>query len=230
MFLILSGEGPTDIGLKDHQTGPMARFIDQWIEARIDYSLLDCEQYAIYPKQTLEDIAKKMKPRSRRGKKQGAETRFYYKNARALAVIAQQSHQQGAIAILFRDSDGTVSSSRGQWEDKYQSMLNGFAAEQFVNGVPMIPKPKSEAWILCALRHHYQHCAGLENASGNDDSPHSLKAQLEVHLGKPATRELLNHKVDAGECDIAAIVDMPSMMRFKDRLDEVLDSMNVKPR
>ncbi|EDX77979.1 hypothetical protein MC7420_7717 [Coleofasciculus chthonoplastes PCC 7420] len=91
----------------------------------------------------------------------------------------------------------------------------------------MIPKPKSEAWVLCALRERYQNCQRLENESGNDDSPNSLKKQLEEHLGKPATRELLNDKIDQGNLDISQIIDMPSLKAFKDRLDEVLDNLGL---
>jgi hypothetical protein len=129
---------------------------------------------------------------------------------------------------LFRDADGTASSERGEWENKRQSMLSGFEVEEISIGVPMIPKPKSEAWILCALRNDYQNCNQLENESGNDDSPNSLKKQLEQHLGEPATRELLNDKIDQDELDISKIVDMPSFTVFKNRLDEVLD--NLLPR
>jgi len=43
-------------------------------------------------------------------------------------------------------------------------------------GVAMIPKPKSEAWLLCALKNKpYESCEKLEDRSGNDDSPNSLK-------------------------------------------------------
>ncbi len=59
------------------------------------------------------------------------------------------------IAVLFRDSDGTASSGRGLWEDKRKSIEDGFGEAGFDYGVPMIPKPKSEAWLLCAF-HGYQ--------------------------------------------------------------------------
>ena len=94
-----------------------------------------------------------------------------------------------------------------------------------VTGVPMIPKPKSEAWLLCALRDDYQNCGRLENESGNDASPNSLKQQLSQHLGEPATRELLNGTSDDNRLDLEQITDMPSLTMFKDRLDEVLDQL-----
>ncbi len=90
----------------------------------------------------------------------------------------------------------------------------------------MLPKPKSEAWVLCALQNKYQNCARLENESGNDASPNALKKQLEAHLGQPCSQELLNGKIDSGEIDINQIVDMPSLTEFKDRLDTVLDNLN----
>lgn len=52
-----------------------------------------------------------------------------------------------------------------------------------------------------------------------------MKQQLEEYLDEPATRELLNDKIDQGELDINKIVDMPSLTVFKDRLDQVLDEL-----
>jgi hypothetical protein len=227
MFLILSGEGSSDIGIEDDKIGPMTKLVDNWIARHIGYSLIDTQSYTIIPKQQLTERAKQIKPLSRKGKKQQSETRYFYKNARALALLAHQKSQEiGAeiplILVLFRDADGTASSDRGEWEDKMRSILTGFEVEQISTGVPMIPKPKSEAWVLCALRNKYQNCGKLEDESGNDDSPNSLKQQLEEYLGEPGSRMLLNDKIDAGEIDINQITDMPSLTAFKNRLDEVL--------
>ena len=35
------------------------------------------------------------------------------------------------VAVLFRDSDGTASAGRGQWNDKREAMLDGFDEEGF---------------------------------------------------------------------------------------------------
>jgi hypothetical protein len=227
MFLILSGEGESDIGIENNEIGPMTKLIDNLIAQKIDYSLVDLKFYIIIPKQQLAEQAKKMKARSMKGKKQNSETRYFYKNARALALLAHQKSKElgestPLIVVLFRDADGTASSERGEWSDKMRSMLTGFEVEKILTGIPMIPKPKSEAWILCALRNNYQHCAKLEDESGNDDSPNSLKQQLEDHLGEPGTGTLLNDKIDSGEIDINRIKDMPSLTAFKNRLAEVL--------
>jgi hypothetical protein len=228
MFLILSGEGEADIGIKDNAVGPMTKIVDNWIARRIGYSLIDLDFYTIIPKQQLAEQAKKIKARSMKGKRQDSETRYFYKNARALALISRQKALEigddiPLILVLFRDADGTASSDRGEWADKMRSMLTGFEVEQISTGIPMIPKPKSEAWILCALRNNYQHCAKLEDESGNDDSPNPLKQQLENRLGEPGTGKLLNDKIDAGEIDIDRMTDLPSLTAFKDRLNEVLD-------
>src|SRR5208282_954653 len=82
------------------------------------------------------------------GKKRAKETRYFFNNARVLSRIAQEQEIQRndeVVAVLFRDSDGTASAGRGLWEQKRQTMLDGFEEEEFSRGVPMIPKPKSEA-------------------------------------------------------------------------------------
>jgi hypothetical protein len=92
--------------------------------------------------------------------------------------------------------------------------LDGFREEEFGRGVPMIPKPNLEAWLICALkRQPYRNCAGLEERSGNDRSPNSLKGELAEILGEQAGRELLirvfrerNMRFDR--------VDMPSFKSF----------------
>lgn len=230
MFLLLSGEGASDIGTQNDEIGPMTKFIDHWVKRRIGYSPIELNHYTIKTETELVEVAKSIKPLSRKGKRQPRETRYFYKNARALAILAKrETDQYGVVvSVLFRDSD--TLSYNGEWEDKWQSMLSGFESEKFLNGVPMIPKPKSEAWILCALRNKYQNCKKIENESGNDKSDDPLKRkplkdQLEEHLGEKATRVFLNDQIDEGDLDIEKIVDMPSLTAFKNRLDEVLDNI-----
>jgi hypothetical protein len=231
MFLILSGEGKTDIGENSNEIGPITKLIDNWIARRIGYSLIEGGQYAIFPEaQVVKKAKTEIVSHSRRGKKNGQETGYFRNNARGLAILAREKVQEiGAdtplILVLFRDLDGTASISGDMWNKKWQSMLDGFAAEEIFTGVPMIPNPKSEAWILCALQNRYQHCRKLEDESGNDNSPKSLKQQLEEHLREPGTGLLLNDKIDNGEIDIDRIIDMRSLTVFKNRLTEVLDGL-----
>lgn len=233
MYLMLSGEGPTDLGAGSagsFQAGPLAWMADRWIERRLDYSLLDSGQVGYICKQKLESTAKNMRPLTKRGKKTPTETRYFYKNARALAVMAKERIREEGntdlVAVLFRDSDNRASSERGLWQDKHQSMIEGFRDGGITTGVPMLAKPISEAWLLCALKNQYQGCAVLENVSASPQSPHSLKKQLQEVLGENTGGDFLSDKVKSNEIDISRI-DMPSMNAFKNRMDQVLDSLGL---
>jgi hypothetical protein len=158
------------------------------------------------------------------GAKMPKETHYFFNTARLLARFAREKGEErndDVVAVLFRDSDGTAPAGRGLWQDKRKSMLDGFAEEGFARGVPMIPKPKSEAWIICALKADpYVGCDPLEDRSGNDRSPESLKEELERLLGEPATRELLLSKIEDGSIDCHRIA-MPSFSSFRERLEKV---------
>jgi hypothetical protein len=225
MFLVLSGEGASDIG-SQQKIGPMAKLLDRLIEKRLGYSIIESTGFKIFSETELEARSKQLKSLSLKGKRQPFETRYFYENARALAHLALNLDQENVIAVLFRDADGTASSGRTLWGDKVQSILNGFEVEQFSNGVPMVPKPKSEAWVLCALRDGYQHCHRLEDESGNDRSPNDLKSQLKQWRGEEVKTDFLSEKIDAGELDIERI-DMPSANAFKQRLSDVLTALGL---
>jgi hypothetical protein len=237
MFFLLSGEGPTDIGRAgtealicegpDFLHGPMALIVAQIVEAQRRYWILG-GACGFVSEKSLAERAKRLRAVGKGiglpGKKRAKETRYFFNNARALAEIAKEKAtevQDEVAAVLFRDSDGTASAGRGEWANKRQSMLDGFAEEGFKKGVPMIPKPKSEAWLICAFKSQpYQNCEALEERSGNDGSPNSLKRELEVLLGGETDRESLNDRVNS-EFDIGQIT-MPSFIAFKERLAEVI--------
>ncbi len=106
-------------------------------------------------------------------------------------------------------------------------MLHGFEEEGFSRGVPMIAKPKSEAWLLCALK-GYQGCAALETRSGNDSSPNSLKAELRDRLKGDASAEKLRDLVRDRSIEFQRI-DMPSFLAFRQRLEEVIAQTPAGP-
>jgi hypothetical protein len=228
MFLILSGEGATDIGINTEEAGPMTKLIDNWIVKYFSYSFISKGSYIIIPKSELTKEAKEIRPTSRKGKYIDYETGEFFKRARALAKISDRIKQDldaeiPVIVILFADTDSAVSSKKVKWATRSQSILDGFDRESISTGIPMVPTPISEAWILCALRNKYKHCGKIENESGSKNSPNSLKKQLEEYLGEPETRVLLNDKIDDGEIDLDRIKDMPSLTAFKERLQEVLN-------
>lgn len=239
MHLLLSGEGPTDIGMcalgldhcsVDHfQPGPMSWLVDQLIESLQGFEFSHIETGCISFVSEAYLAANKAQPTKKvslPGKRKQTETKYYYENARALANVAQRKSEEingdKVIAVLFRDSDGTASAGRGDWWNKRNSILTGFAEENYEYGVAMIPKPKSEAWLLCAVKENpYQHCHHLEDESGNDRSPNSLKVQLSAVLHGNDSGRQLNDMIKNNEINVHQI-DMPSFNAFKENLEKVL--------
>jgi len=237
MFFLLSGEGITDMGSgkaatticegDDFFAGPMAVVVAKIVEAQHNYSLLDgacgfiSEGGVAHRASELKAAKKQLRLP---GKKQAKETRYFFNNARILARFAKEKAtalDDEVVAVLFRDSDGTASAGRGEWDDKRESMLDGFDEEGFDKGVPMIPKPKSEAWLICAWKKHpYRGCEALEERSGNDNSPNNLKDELEELLDEEVTPDSLREKV--GESFDIDRIKMPSFKAFRERLEEVI--------
>ncbi len=237
MYFLLSGEGPTDMGLcsdnmnvcegSSHLQGPMAIIVSQIVEQIFDFSFMDTGYYGYVSKKELIERASEFKHRKKSlrlpGKRKPKETGYFYRNARSLALCAKDKEAElndKVIAVLFRDSDGTASADRGLWKYKWDSIIQGFNDEGFEQGVPMIPKPKSEAWIICSVRNNpYQDCMALESRSGNDKSPNSLKGELAEILGDLPSRVQLCDMVNNGTVDCNRI-DMPSFLAFKEALFE----------
>lgn len=237
MFFLLSGEGITDMGCvkaatticegDDFFAGPMAVVVAKIVEAQHNYSILDgacgfvSEGSVAHRGSELKATKKQLRLP---GKKQAKETRYFFNNARILARFAKEKAaalDDDVVAVLFRDSDGTASAGRGEWDAKRASMLDGFEEEGFAKGVPMIPKPKSEAWLICAWKQQpYRGCYGLEERSGNDNSPNNLKDELAALLNDEVSPELLCEKV-VQSFDIDRI-KMSSFKAFRERLDEVI--------
>jgi hypothetical protein len=239
MFFLFSGEGPTDFGNcsgdalacnGDHyQHGPMAVIVDHIVERDLGYSLLESGHFGFVSKRFLIDQAKELASKKKApllpGRKRPRETGYFFRNARAFAVCAlnkERESQDQVVAVLFRDADGTASSGRGEWQQKWDSMLSGFSAEGYVRGVPMIPKPKSEAWFVCALKKRpYNDCDAIEDRSGNDASPNSLKSELAELCHGSRSRIALCEIVNNREFDVGRIT-MMSFVAFRDRLREAV--------
>lgn len=237
MILLLSGEGPTDLGICNYpykecsnlednafKYGVLTILIDQIFQDKMGYSLKEMPGSIHYRgKSTLVELSKSKsggRNLKLRSNKSIAETALFYKNAKALASIAielTESLKQPVIAILFRDSDGTNSSNNSDWNDKFNSIIEGFkSVEGFDTGVPMLAKPKSEAWLLAACKDQpYQNCATLEDLAGNDDSPNSLKSQLESSLKKPHNSKNLVDWMNTIQFDYKTVAkQMPSFKAF----------------
>jgi len=242
MFFLFSGEGPTDCGQcqlgadqcdgAEYEHGPMTLLADRIIESRLGYSPLNIGMCGYVSERGLSTAAESLKGNRKslrlRGKKRAVETVYFYRNAQALASCAAHTavdrDDEDVVAILFRDSDGTASAGRGLWRQKVQSMLDGFAADGFDRGVPMVPKPKSEAWLLCGLRQSTAaEAVKLESRSGNDRSPKALKKELSKLLDGATSRTEIIQLVEDGKITPDLIDNMPSFHAFRKYLESALN-------
>jgi hypothetical protein len=243
MILLVSGEGSTDIGATQSPQcptptnevtwGPMGMMVNKLVEPIWGYEPVCGGGMMFVAKNALMSYQRESKaarPRSLvlPGRDRQQETAFFFENARSLARMSMElaaKEQCETGAVLFRDADGTRSSNRSERSSKVRSMEGGFAAEKFEHGVPMVPQPKSEAWLLCALQSHpYQNCAQLENLSGNDDSPNPAKTLLSDTIGGDTNAQELADFVLDGRVDVQRI-DMPSFEQFRNRMVEVAKAM-----
>lgn len=236
MILILSGEGSTDLGsckipaercenneLNNYIEGPLLTIINNIFQEVLHYSIKDCPETIVYiPEGSLTRRAKSQSGKRKlnlRSAKKGPETKYFFTNAQMLGQIAKEielEKESPSIAILFRDADGTHRTPPNDWQLKFDSIINGFLEAKYYTGVPMLPKPKSEAWLLAACRPpFYQNCAELENLPGNDDAPYPIKQMIEEHLGQEPNTENLRTWLDQNGYDHKKVAtQMPSFSQF----------------
>lgn len=243
MIVLVSGEGNTDMGEADWGTtgicapgkwypGPMAHFVDRFIS-----KLYGCEPLAWHsmwfvPESVVSNISKKISPMALRksGTRSGAAG--FKKNAFALLALAYQLSSVencSVLPILFRDIDGSQREHRED-PDRWRTIHDEIAycvnsAEQIIYVCPMVPKPKSEVWLLCALTKNYHFCDELEELSGNDDSPKSIKSMLAQCIKKDVTRTNLVDLIEKGDIDPLKI-NMPSIKNFEKDLRTITYSMD----
>lgn len=242
MKLLLSGEGPTDLGVchnaqgrcegADFKRGPMTQLLVQLLEPVLGYSLADYPDSFAYVSETALCAQTKKTParlQPTRGKKKGAETSYFHGNAMTLGRMALDLAEEvgdSVVAVFFRDTDGTRSSHAGLWQDKWKSVCDGFKYSGFNHGVPMLPKPKSEAWLLCLAGHNPGgSCEALEELSGNDSSPNSAKTRLDQALGRHLSAEELCDWLIVHPVEMNRINTMPSFHAFHQALTSAVNSL-----
>lgn len=232
--MVVTGEGKSDMGIcnnqaqvcsgADYDIGPVALVLVKLLERHLpawNADVVDCEHPEswvtfIYRNWFNEQI--KAKSRLRLSKKVRQGFLEHAVRAEALASYAKDTEYQ--IAAYFHDTDGT----RHELQDDHQRRRHlvdainaGFRAAEFSEcGVPVVPKPTSEAWFLCAIKKDpYQHCEALEvELSGNVRSlQRSPKSCLAAALGEPEYgREKLCEIVRSIEIDR---LDMPSFNELR---------------
>jgi hypothetical protein len=199
--------------LSDIKKGPMIYLIEQILQNTQNQKAY----FGLIAKSQLIQETKKLKTRKFPSKKSGKKTAIFYKNAYALGKIAIE--KQYDIAIFFRDADCTKSGISPDWQERVNSILQGFIDSGFKNGVAMVPKPTSEAWILCCLGRH-PHCKKLENLAGNEVSDEHPKKIIQKKIGEKPTMETLIKIVDE-QCEPDKM-DMPIFQNFKINLESVI--------
>ena len=108
-------------------------------------------------------------------------------------------------------------------ERGFASVSSGVPPKPYAYGVPMIPMPRSEAWLLCHYREpRYRNGPAYERLPGNDSSPKSAKKLLARCLGC-RVNEIYCH-VDGEEIDWMR-VDAPSFDFFRRRYRHVLEKL-----
>lgn len=240
MKLLISGEGHSDIGACNNaqgecldsafEPGPMAIWLNRLWQAVLGYNLLATPGAVTFISESALDLAAKNsrgRMQASRGKKQQVETRLYFNNAKQLGLRAKAMFFEfgtPVVAVLFRDTDGTRSTP-GMWRPKWESMLNGFQAAEFDFGVPMLPKPKSEGWVLCALQKGVHSYEALEDISGNDKSPNSAKTKLREAMGGHKSATELADWCLVNPNDWTRLLTLPSFKAFLDRFNHVASAI-----
>jgi hypothetical protein len=241
MMLVLSGEGPTDLGCcrapvehcagSDFSVGPLAIIVDLLTEPTLGYRPLQVHPASVHyvSKAGLERRARDGKRRGFAfiGKKREQETGYFYVAAWMLGEIAlslEAEHADLAIAVLHRDSDDRSDRPDVLWERKFTSMQHGFERANHPRGVPMLPRPISEAWLLCAARPAIADCSALEDESASAKSPRPLKQQFDAAFGGHRNAEAVADWIN-GAFHSDKLCTMPSFARFRSVLDGALASV-----
>ena len=233
MKCLLLGEGPSDIGVNDDfqeprfQKGPMTLVID-FLAAkkgvrRTDYGLL-----------SRGDVSRGIKNQRRgvsaRPKEVDPELRTVYQSAWYIGKMAVDEKRD--VCVYFHDADRTNSEPHYQAQRLESAMGVGFALSGFQSGVPMIPVPRSEAWLLAyfqkglAQQTAYNKSGRFEKLPANDNSPKSAKKLLQKAVGAQTEEETYPKVMEEfGNIDWTR-VDMPSYNHFRECLESVLDAYN----
>lgn len=237
--VIVSGEGPSDLGgsrtgqalsvNNDFKKGPffdliylmLNRYLPDWNREIFDTNPLSATYVSHgYLSRQAKSIRKGYGKFKLSGKNSHKENAGKFKQSRELAKLAIDNGCQ--LAIYFHDTDGNNSERciHSNLQTGIVSAVNdGFKKGGHDAGVAMIPKPTSEAWLICSCKNTpYENCPELEvSLSGNDCSPDNApKKVLAEHLGvQNCTCEELAEEIT--KLDLEKI-DMPSFNQFRDDL------------
>lgn len=233
MYFILAGEGASDLGTKDNgqiHKGAMTHIIDS-------IALVNYQALPLYEMLSEGEVKRLIKNDRRNTMPQGKEHKPHentFLRAKYLGTYAN-GYEDGEYGVVyFKDSDGTRSAPKELWKKIVKAMQAGFNASKNKNCVPMVPRPKSEAWLMGYYQKNlpgqavYNDCGRFEDCSGNDSSPNALKKQLRTALNTTGDVYDLITENEIYSIDWPKI-DMPSFNLFRKRLENVLAAMNGRP-
>ncbi len=223
---VVCGEGSSDLmGEESPLTVAVKKLIDFWFSENVEMNFVSRSE--------LSDDVKNEKPKrgaSVRGQKNPfPEMRSVTRFAKCLAKRAV-SQGEDCGAIYFKDTDFSSNLNRDEFYLNLNlAMHRGFDEIGFQKGVPMIPKTRSESWMLCivdasgAMRESY-----YEMLPGSDNSPRSGKKLLAKKLKCSEKQNYVNlgKYLDSYDWDK---LPAPSFVFFKNRLHVVAASILRKP-
>ena len=226
------GEGNSDVGTSEENQGPLLDavrwVVDQVLEAAPPVPVSYC-----FPSKA--DLQNALSPRVGRlrtmpSTDEDKEVAVFHLQARALATLASKDPDGGAI--LFHDCDFTREKvNPDQRKARYKAIVcameRGFKKAGFKNGVPMVPRPRSESWLLCLCRQtEAPGEAYFEDLPGNDKAPNSGKKRLANALGCKE-REIYDRLAQLS-FDWARL-QAPSFLFFAKRLRHVTERLAHLP-
>ena len=228
MYFVLTGEGNSDLGYSAEHPGVLVRLLEKLASDISDEDLG-------YEFASRSDLAAKMPKDSDSSRPillRGNKRKYPYlitiqRTAEALGRIASELENTGAV--FFHDCDFTHSEVNNPDEYYRQvvcSMEQGFEFANYSNGVPMVPKPRSESWLLCHYQATpYENCARFEKLPANDRAENSGKKLLERFFN--CRESQIYEHIDIDEIDWDQI-DAPSFVFFKNRFQHVVERLTRK--
>lgn len=224
--IVICGEGPTDL-YYDKQTnsrGPLKVCVDNLLESFWDdVSYVDFVQVSRGDLEATDKGKPEKKTAVVRGlKKNFANAAYVSKCAKLLAekakVFAKANEDDWGV-IFFKDLDASSGTDIDKvYNAMFSAMEDGFETANFETGVPMVPKTRSESWILCAL------CP--KDASKNDFFEKLPMSDKSPNSGKKVLAKILNVDEDESykivgervESFLWEQIQAPSFIVFKDKL------------
>lgn len=231
MTLALLGEGPTDLGEYSAFDDPPFRkgAMTCVLDSLAGYKGVEEIAYTLFSRG---DASKWIKESKRaigaRPKEVDAEKRWFYQAACFLGAQAKENEKTGAV--FFHDPDHSNSGSKKTDLELESAMLCGFAKVGFEAGVPMVPNPRSEAWLMAYFQKYldkqkeYNKSERFEQYPANDGSPNDLKTLLQGALKCKKSEEVYAKVMEEIHDIDWRRVSTPSYDRFRKRFEAVVES------